>query len=69
MNRPSPCYDCPDHGVDPLCHSYCERYKEQRAWLDKVNAEKRLERSKYPIRHTYSFPYYNKNKSSIGDLK
>lgn len=67
--KPNACYLCPDHGVDPLCHSYCERYKEQQAWQDKVNAQRRLERSKYPIKESCSFMYYTRNKASIGELK
>ena len=29
--------DCPDRRADPNCHSYCEKYLQQRAELDETN--------------------------------
>lgn len=47
-NSSCPCKGCDDRTI--TCHSFCGRYKEWKAHIDEVNAQKQIEREGSPYR-------------------
>lgn len=59
-----PCKDCPDRTI--TCHRFCSRYKEWKAHIDEINAQKQLEKAGCPYRAFAPFwKQRNKNPRKI----